>query len=296
MQKLKVAILGSGNIGTDLLVKILRSSYLECSLFIGRYEHSHGIIKAKQFGVPTSDRRISAILDNPDCCDLVFDATSAESHLIHWPLLQQIGKAVIDLTPSLIGKMVVPYVGLPNTLESQNINLISCGGQASIPLAYALSQVCENLKYVEVVSSISSKSAGPATRANLDEYIENTERGLRFFTGTPKAKAILILNPAEPEIHMQTTIYAKLANLKIDNLNSYIQNVVRELQTYVPGYCLAMPPSFKEGLVSITVRVMGAGDYLPKYAGNLDIINCAAIQVAETYARKRSELLCEDVR
>lgn len=295
MDKLNVAIIGSGNIGTDLLMKVLRSPYLRCSLFIGRDYASRGMILAKNLGIKTSDQKINAILDNPKVCDLVFDATSAAAHLDHWPLLQTLGKTVIDLTPSHVGKMTVPAVKLGDSLNEQNVNLISCGGQASIPLAYVIKQVCEEIEYIEVVSSIASSSAGPATRVNLDEYIENTQRGLKFFTQAPTAKAILILNPAEPKIHMQTTIYAKVKGLREQKVLSEVLRMVKTIQGYVPGYQLLVPPIIEGDQITISIKVVGRGDYLPSYSGNLDIINCSALAIAEGFAHKRNqkEVLCQ---
>lgn len=282
-KKLRVAILGSGNIGTDLLVKILRSPILECTLFIGRHSSSQGLKKACEYGVATSANSIDAIIDNPDCCDLVFDATSAKSHVYHASVLRELDKMVIDLTPSNIGEMITPAVKLDGIVNFRNINMISCGGQASIPMAYLLGQT-HQIDYIEVVSSIASKSAGPATRANMDEYIETTEAALRKYSGCKTAKSILILNPAEPPIHMQTTISAKVAKPNLDKLKRPFEDMVREIQKYVPGYEVVVPPVYETNRIVIMVKVSGLGDFLPTYAGNLDIINCAAIAAAEKYA------------
>jgi acetaldehyde dehydrogenase (acetylating) len=289
VNKLNVAILGSGNIGTDLLIKVLRSPYLACTMFAGRFSDSPGIRRARELGVPTSTQKINAILENPEICDLVFDATSAEAHLEHWPLLQKLGKIVIDLTPAHVGKMTLPPVRLEDSLQEQNVNLISCGGQASTPLAHAISKACEAIEYLEVVSSIASNSAGPATRINLDEYIENTERGLKYFSGAAKTKAILILNPAKPEINMQTTLYARVSAPNKARIEEEISKMVVRLQKYVPGYQLLVPPIVNGDQVTVSVKVIGLGDYLPSYAGNLDIINCAAIRVAESFAQKSAK-------
>jgi len=285
-RKLKVAILGSGNIGTDLLIKVLRSPVLDCSFFIGRNLSSPGITKAKTLGVRVSDRSIDAILSEPDSCDLVFDATSAKDHLHHWPILKKLGKIVIDMTPSKVGKMIIPAINLNDINNYRNVNMISCGGQASIPLAFALTQANKDIRYIEVVSSIASKSAGPATRINLDEYIENTEEGIRVFSGCKNVKAILILNPADPPIDMQTTISAKLPNSDISKIKSNIADMEKKIQKYVPGYKIVVHPVYESNRVVIMVRTRGLGDYLPRYAGNLDIINCAAIATAEEYAKQ----------
>lgn len=287
--KLKIAILGTGNIGTDLLIKIFRSKYLECTLFSGRNLNSKGMIKAISLGVPLSDKGIEAIVENPQCCDFVFDATSAESHLLHAPVLKKLGKIVVDLTPSKIGLLTIPSVNLSEALGYDNLNMITCGGQASIPIAYAISQVEKNIEYIELVSTIASKSAGPGTRANIDEYIETTEKALSHFTGCKNVKVILNLNPAQPSIDMNTTIYLKIKNPNMDLINLEVEKKVSTIQAYVPGYRLALKPVSNNGLVILSIQVQGLGDYLPKYAGNLDIINSAAITIAEEFAKNRQE-------
>lgn len=284
-RKLKVAIIGSGNIGTDLLVKIRRSELLECTLFAGRNPASKGIQFARELGVHTSTNGVQAIVDDPDCCDLVFDATSAADHLVNWPILEKLGKRVIDMTPSRVGEMAVPAVNLGSLEDRRNVNMVSCGGQASLPIAYAIAQTQKNVQCFEVVSSIASKSAGPATRANIDEYVDTTEAALRHFTGCDDAKAILILNPAEPSIHMQTTISAMVENPDIEAVRALTSEMVATIQRYVPGYQLVVPPVYEHDRIIAMVKVTGLGDYLPSYAGNLDIINCAAVAAAEHFAR-----------
>ncbi|MBD2552238.1 acetaldehyde dehydrogenase (acetylating) [Limnothrix sp. FACHB-708] len=286
MRKLKVAILGSGNIGTDLLVKIMRSPLLECSLFIGRNMASPGMAKANSLGVRISDLSIEAIVKEPDCCDLVFDATSAKDHIHHWSLLERLGKIVIDMTPAKIGEMCIPAVNIEKCNLYKNVNMVSCGGQASIPLAYLVGRIHQSVEYIEVVSSIASRSAGPATRANIDEYIETTEEGIKNFSGCNRAKAILILNPAQPCIDMQTTIFARVKNPDLDKLKTVVDEMVNSIRMYVPGYQLIVPPMLENDRIIMTVKVQGLGDYLPTYAGNLDIINCAAIATAEKYAKE----------
>jgi len=284
MRKLKVAILGSGNIGTDLLMKLQRSPNLEPTLFIGRNLLSPGMQKARDLGIPVSDASIEAISRDPHCCDLVFDATSAKDHLRHWPILERLGKRVIDLTPAKIGKMAIPAINLASSREETNLNMVSCGGQASVPLAYAMASTQKDIEYFEVVSAIASKSAGPATRCNLDEYIKTTELALQSFTGCPHTKSILILNPADPPIHMQTTVSAKVKSADLDKLRPVIENIVATIRKYVPGYEMIVPPVFEQNRIVVMVKVTGLGDYLPSYAGNLDIINCAAIAMAEEIA------------
>lgn len=285
MDKVKVAILGSGNIGTDLLIKVMRSSYLECGVFIGRNLASPGMAKAQSLGVPVSADSIAHLEKHPDCCDIIFDATSARDHLVHAPIFERLGKIAIDLTPAKVGAMCVPAVNMRECLESNNVNMVTCGGQASIPIAYALGQSQKDVDYIEVVSSIASRSAGPATRINLDEYIHTTEKGLQQFSGARRTKAILNLNPAQPCINMQTTVFAKVAAPDLDALKPVLADIVAQIQRYVPGYEIIVGPTVENGRIVVMARVRGLGDYLPAYAGNLDIINCAAIAMAEEYAK-----------
>lgn len=294
IEKLKIAIIGSGNIGTDLLIKVLRSPYLKCGAFIGRNLASPGMLSANSLGVPVSAEGISYIINNPDCCELVFDATSAMSHLEHAPVLKGLDKRVIDLTPAKIGLMCVPSVNMNDSAVEFNVNMVTCGGQASIPVAYAIGKTQDDVDYIEVVSSISSRSAGPATRQNLDEYIKTTEDGLKEFSGAKRTKAILNLNPAEPCVDMQTTIYAKVKNPDIPNLKKMLQPLTKKIRKYVPGYEVILGPILENSRIIVMVRVRGLGDYLPAYAGNLDIINCAAIAMAEEYAHVTAKIKQEE--
>ena len=291
-KKLKIAIIGTGNIGTDLLVKSMRSNFITCSAFIGRNLNSSGMEKARSLKVLCSDRGADFVINNPEIADLIFDCTSAQSHVEHWSIFKELGKTVIDMTPAKLGEMCVPAINADECLvgEVKNINMITCGGQVSIPIAYAMSGVHKGIEYFEVASSIASKSAGPATRANLDEYVETTEAALQRFTGVKKTKAILILNPAVPPIDMQTTIYAKIKNPDIKLIQAAVSQMVATLREYVPGYQLVVPPTVDNDRVITTVKVLGEGDYLPKYAGNLDIINCAAISMAELIAKSKDKL------
>lgn len=286
-KKIKVGIIGTGNIGSDLLVKILRSPVLECGIFTGHNPDSEGIKRAKKLGVKTSFESIKAIEKNPDCCDIVFDATSAEAHLFHAPILKKLKKFVIDMTPSRIGKMCVPIINLEKSLKEDNINMVSCGGQATTPIAKVIMKINPDTEYIEIVSSISSKSAGIGTRNNIDEYTQTTSEALMHFSGVKKAKAIINLNPADPPILMHNTIYAKIKNPKIDLLTKEIKKMVKKIQKYVPGYKLILEPIYENERLTTMIEVIGLGDYLPVYAGNLDIINCAAIAVAEEYARRK---------
>jgi len=285
--KLKVAILGTGNIGTDLLLKVLRSPVLECRLFAGRNLSSPGMTKASLLNVPVTAKGLAGIVELQEEIELVFDATSAESHVKHAAVFEKMQVVAVDLTPSNLGRMCVPAVNLEECLGLKNVNMISCGGQASIPLACAIADANPHVEYIETVSSIASRSAGPATRINLDEYLFTTETGLRRFAGCGRTKAILNLNPAQPCIHMQTTVLAKVTNPDLSATRLAVKAMAAKIAGYVPGYQLLVEPMVEHGRLVVTVRVDGLGDYLPRYAGNLDIINCAALAFAEAYARKK---------
>lgn len=292
--KYRVAIIGTGNIGTDLLIKIQRSPVMKCVAFVGRSSSSPGMAMAARLGVSYSDRSIDYLVENHNEIDLVFDATSAKDHAIHAPIFKSLGLRAIDLTPAKLGPMAVPAVNIKESLNEMNSNMVTCGGQASIPIAHAIGKTQNDVEYIEVVSSIASKSAGPATRLNLDEYIATTEHGIKFFSGAKKAKAILNLNPAVPCINMQTTVFAKVKQPDMDALKQEVQKMVKVVKSYVPGYEVIVDPIFENNRIVVMVRVKGLGDYLPEYAGNLDIINCAAVAMAEEYAKK--ELSCKSTK
>ncbi len=284
--KLRTAILGTGNIGTDLLVKVCRSEYLECVLFAGRNLNSPGMMKASAMNIPISAKSIDAIVEQKDKIDLVFDATSAQDHVKHAKIFKELGIIAIDLTPARVGKMCIPAVNMNECLEEDNLNMVTCGGQASIPLAWAIASVNKDIDYIETISSIASRSAGPATRINLDEYLITTEFGIKSFSNSKRSKAILNLNPAQPCVDMQTTVFAKIENPDLARTTVAIHEMVKKLQTYIPGYQLIVEPMIENERLVVMVRVRGLGDYLPSYAGNLDIINCAAVATAESFAKK----------
>lgn len=287
MKKIKVGIIGTGNIGTDILIKLNRSDILECGMFTGRNPDSKGIQIANEMGVPTSTNSIRAIEENPDCCDIVFDATSAAVHQFNAPILKRLGKFAIDLTPARVGKMCVPVLNMEDCLDEDNVNLITCGGQATTPIAYAISKVHPETKYIEIVATIASKSAGAGTRNNIDEFTQATRDALTEFTGIQNTKAIIVLNPAEPPITMHNTVYALIDNPDMDAIRKSVHEMENKIKKYVPGYKIVMEPTYENGRVTTTLQCVGLGDYLPKYSGNLDIITCAAIEIAETYARRR---------
>ncbi len=288
MQKLKVAILGSGNIGTDLMIKLGRSESLELTTVIGIDPESDGLRHAKRKGYTAISTGVDGFLEQPELADLVFDATSAKAHARHDLLLRAAGKTVIDLTPAAIGPYVVPPVNLGAHLTEGNVNMVTCGGQATIPMVYAVSRVTP-VKYAEIVATISSKSAGPGTRANIDEFTETTSRAIEQIGGAKKGKAIIIINPAEPPIIMRDTVYVEVeGSLDQEKVKDSIYQMLAAVQTYVPGYRMVTEPIFDGNIVTIILEVEGSGDYLPKYAGNLDIMTAAAVKVAEEFAKKRA--------
>lgn len=298
--RVKVAILGSGNIGTDLMVKILRDpDHMELALLAGIEPQSEGLRRARAVGVPVSHDGIQPILDDPEI-RIVFDATSAHAHIRHAKLLREAERIAIDLTPAARGPYVIPPVNLGAHIEEQNVNLITCGGQATIPLVYAVARVTP-VPYAEMVSTIASLSAGPGTRQNIDEFTFTTARGIEVIGGAKQGKAIIILNPADPPILMRNTIYTLLESEEVDRqaIVDSVEEMVTSVQTYVPGYRLKNEPIFEvretpEGrrtLVALLLEVTGAGDFLPPYAGNLDIMTASARQVGEVFAQ---HLLSQD--
>ena len=286
MEKARVAILGTGNIGTDLLVKVRRSEALECALFCGRNPDSDGIRRAAAMGVPVSHESVDALEKQADAFDIIFDATSAEMHKQNAARLLALGKVVIDLTPSKSPMMCIPALNLPFCLKqhAREVNLISCGGQANIPLVSVLQRCDLKVRYLEFVSAISSKSAGPATRLNIDEYILKTREAVRFFTGVPDTKVILNLNPAEPPVNMHNTIYVQVEGRHdTRELERQMHLMEATIRAYVPGYSIVLGPIYADGVITLMDEVVGRGDYLPRYAGNLDIMTCAAVATAEGY-------------
>jgi acetaldehyde dehydrogenase len=285
-EKSKVVILGSGNIGTDLMYKIMRSGILEVGAMVGIDPDSEGLARAGRLGCTTSAEGASFIVKHPECGRIVLDATSARAHLKHAELLSASGHILVDLTPAALGPYVVPVVNLPENFGLRNINMVTCGGQATIPIVAAVSSVVD-VDYAEVVATIASKSAGQGTRQNIDEFTRTTAKGLEKSGGAKRGKAIIILNPAEPPILMRCTIYTRVAEPRHEIADA-VEDMVRRIQGYVPGYRLRVPPLFDGNKVTTMIEVEGAGDYLPVYAGNLDIMTAAATKVAEELARHLS--------
>lgn len=293
-QRVKVAILGSGNIGSDLMYKLLyQPGHMELVLLSGVIPESEGLARAQSLGINASHHGVEAVLDDPEI-KIVFDATSAHAHVKHYRRLQDAGKITIDLTPAARGPYVVPPTNLGEHLNETNVNMITCGGQATIPLVYAVSRAAPIL-YAEMVSTIASLSAGPGTRQNIDEFTFTTARGLEVIGGAQRGKAIIILNPADPPIMMRNTIFVLLEDDQVDEnaIIVSIEEMMAKVQSYVPGYKLKNAPVFegrdtpygKKTLVAMLLEVTGAGDWLPKYAGNLDIMTASARQVGEVFAQ-----------
>jgi acetaldehyde dehydrogenase (acetylating) len=289
--KLKAGIIGSGNIGTDLMYKIERSKYLEMSVMIGIDPHSDGLKRAKDRGITVIDNGIEGFLKNPDLADILFDATTAKAHYKHHEVLTKLNKKIVDLTPAAIGPFVVPPVNLKEELDAPDVNMVTCGGQATIPIVHAIHRVVP-VEYAEIVATVASKSAGPGTRANIDEFTRTTARAIEKVGGAKNGKAIIILNPAEPPIIMRNTIHALMEETgKEEEIVRSIESMIKEVQTYVPGYRLRSEPMFDGKRISVFLEVEGAGDYFPPYSGNLDIMTASAVKVGEELAKMKNSVV-----
>ena len=313
MAKTKVAIIGSGNIGTDLMIKIMRlSDVLEMGVFVGIDPESDGLKRAARMGVAITSDGIDGLIAMPEFADIsiVFDATSAGAHRRNSELVLAAGKRMIDLTPAAIGPYTIPPVNGDANLDAPNVNMVTCGGQATIPIVAAINRVAK-VHYGEIVASISSKSAGPGTRANIDEFTETTSQAIVDVGGATRGKAIIVLNPAEPPLIMRDTVFCLCEDGDRDAIRASILAMVAEVRTYVPGYRLKQEVQFETigdnlplripemagtgrteftGLkVSVFLEVEGAAHYLPAYAGNLDIMTSAAMKTAEKIAVRMTE-------
>jgi len=288
-KKIKVAVIGPGNIGSDLMYKIMRSPYLEMALMTGIVE-SEGIRRAAGLGIPVSTEGVAAVVRNPEI-KIAFDATSATAHeKFDAPALAAAGIVAIDLTPAAVGPYCVPSVNLSGLIDAKNVNMVTCGGQATIPIIHAIHSVA-GVEYAEIVAAISSRSAGPGTRANMDEFTETTSRAIEVVGKAKKGKAIIVLNPADPPINMTDTVLVRVSDRSIpfETIRDAIMANVEQVQRYVPGYRLRVPPQMDGDKVTVVVQVQGQGDFLPTFAGNLDIINAAAIATAERIAQRLLE-------
>ncbi len=303
---MKTAIIGPGNIGTDLLIKAMRSSdTIDVTAMCGIDPDSDGLARAKRLGVATTSDGIDGLVALPEFADieLVFDATSAGAHKRHNEVLQAHGKRVLDLTPASIGPYVVPVVNMDEHLDAPNVNMVTCGGQATVPMVAAVNQVAP-VEYAEIVSSVSSRSAGPGTRANIDEFTETTAKALEVVGGAALGKAIIVLNPAEPPLIMRNTVFCLTQSGDPDAFKASVTAMVERVQEYVPGYRLKqevqvdqvsdadpiripeLDRKFTGWKISVFLEVEGAGHYLPPYAGNLDIMTSAALKTAEQIAAR----------
>jgi acetaldehyde dehydrogenase len=308
-KKTKIAIIGSGNIGTDLMIKVMRlSDTLEMGAFVGIDPESDGLKRAQRMGVPTTAEGVDGLIAMAEFAEIeiVFDATSAGAHKRHDSLLRAAGKRVIDLTPAAIGPYTIPPVNGGANLDAPNVNMVTCGGQATIPIVHAINRVAK-VHYGEIVASIASKSAGPGTRANIDEFTETTSQAIMAVGGATRGKAIIVLNPAEPPLIMRDTVYCLCEDGDQAAIAQSVKDMVAEVQIYVPGYRLKQEVQFEHigsnrplhipemdgeftGLkVSVFLEVEGAAHYLPAYAGNLDIMTSAALRTAERVAARMHE-------
>jgi len=292
--KVKVAVVGSGNIGTDLLYKLLEEpGHMELAMMAGIEPDSEGLKRARDEGIDATAEGIQPVLDAPEI-KIVFEATSAKAHVQNAPMYKEAGKIAVDLTPAACGPYVVPTANLTEHLDEENVNLMTCGAQATVPMAYAVSRVTP-VRYAEMVSTVASDSAGPGTRQNIDEFTFTTARGLEEIGGAQEGKAIIILNPADPPLIMRNTVYVLPEEDEIDEdeITNSVEEVVSEVQKAVPGYQLKNGPTFderdtpwgKKPIIMMFLEVEGAGHYLPKYSGNLDIMTAAARKVGEGFAR-----------
>ena len=282
---LNAAIVGSGNIATDLLFKLRRSERIEPRWMVGIDPDSNGLRRAAQLGVQTSAEGVGWLLRQDPLPDIVFEATSAKAHIANAPLFAEHNITAVDLTPAAVGPYVVPPVNLTEHIGKPNLNLVTCGGQATIPMVYAVSRVTE-VPYAEIVASVSSAAAGPGTRANIDEFTRTTAGAVAKLGGAGQGKAIIILNPAKPSVIMRDSIFVAVPrDVDQQAVVDSVRAMEAEVQEYVPGFQLTADPQFDDGRVAIFLQVEGAGDYLPPYAGNLDIMTAAAAKVGEEIAR-----------
>lgn len=310
MNRVKVAVIGSGNIGTDLMIKVLRlSQTLEMGAMVGIDPDSDGLRRAQRLGVPTTADGVQGLLEMPEFegIAVVFDATSASAHRENSRLLAPFDKKLVDLTPAAVGPFVVPAVNLREHLGSSNVNMVTCGGQATIPIVAAVAAITPVL-YAEIVASIASKSAGPSTRANIDEFTDTTAKALKVVGGARRAKAIIVLNPADPPLIMRDTVHCLIGDADLDEVETSVTTMVEDVAAYVPGYRLKQKVQFRKiesddtandlvdsadrracWQVSVYLEVEGAAHYLPEYAGNLDIMTSAALRVGETLSAPTQE-------
>jgi len=287
MNKVKAAIIGPGNIGTDLMFKIIRSKYLEMSAMIGVVE-SEGIKRAREFGFVTSTEGIKFVEEHPDIADVFFDATMASIHKdINAPVLARLGKFAVDLTPAAVGQIVSPVINAEEALKFNNVNMITCVGQATTPIVYTINEIVP-IEYAEVVAQTASKSDGPATRKNIDEFTYVTQKALQVLGGAQRARVFSVINGCIPECNMRNTVYCMpKGKFNLDDIVKNVECMVKRIQEYIPGYTMTLPPVVNDGIITTIITVTGAGDFLPTYAGNLDMETASGVRIAELYAQKK---------
>tara|TARA_R110002012_G_scaffold166748_2_gene330183 strand:- start:1574 stop:2485 length:912 start_codon:yes stop_codon:yes gene_type:complete len=288
--KLKAVIIGPGNIGTDLLMKMKRSDWIEPIWMVGIDETSEGLKRAREMGIKTCATGVDGVLEHivADDIRIAFDATSAYVHAENSRKLNELGVIMVDLTPAAVGPFCVPPVNLAEHAKKleMNVNMVTCGGQATIPMVAAVSQV-QDVEYGEIIATISSKSAGPGTRKNIDEFTRTTASALEQVGGATKGKAIIIINPAEPPLVMRDTVHCLTKDTPDEKaITESILNMAKEVQKYVPGYRIKNGPVFDGKRVSVFLEVEGLGDFLPRYSGNLDIMTAAGLRTAEMFAQE----------
>jgi acetaldehyde dehydrogenase len=289
----RVAILGAGLIGIDLLLKVQRSAVLDCRLVVGRDDRSHGLRRAAEFGCATAAEGVRSLCTAGQKFDIVFDASNALSHTGHWASLEPLGVRLVDLTPSMVGHMVAPTVNGADALSHRNVNLISCTGQAAVPILHALAEQ-HPADYIEVVTTAASASVGRATRLNLDEYIETTQDAIRAFTGVPNVKVMVNLSPASPPAMFRVAMSVLGPGFDGDSVHATVANAVADVRAFAPGFSVKAC-TVTEDRVFVAVDVAAAGDRIPQFMGNLDIINSAAVLVAERWATNRAPMADTEV-